>query len=111
MGITGHLEGTEMNADIYIYIGNFYSLNILISLKQKNCLKCSYLLFDPCATFETFTAVMFQVDIFWVVTSYNIVVRYQCFRGPCCLHLWHELQKQWYPTTILHGITTQETST
>jgi hypothetical protein len=32
-------------------------------------------------------AVKFQVEVFWVVTSCSVVVGYQRFRGPCCLHL------------------------
>jgi hypothetical protein len=32
-------------------------------------------------------AVMFQVEVFLFVTSYSVVVGYQCFGGPCCLHL------------------------
>jgi len=31
--------------------------------------------------------VMFQVKVFWVVTPCGIVVGYQRFRGPYCLHL------------------------
>jgi len=36
-------------------------------------------------SFEAFTAVMFQVEVFWVVTPCNVVVGYQRFRDPCCL--------------------------
>jgi hypothetical protein len=49
------------------------------------------------ASFEAFTAVMFQVEIFWGVMPCSVVVGYQRFRGPCCLHL--------------QGVTTQKTST
>jgi hypothetical protein len=38
------------------------------------------------ARFEVLMAVKIQVEFFWVVTPCN-VVEYQCFRGPCCLHL------------------------
>jgi len=31
-----------------------------------------------------------QVYFFWVVTSHGVEVGYQCFRGPCCLHLQSE---------------------
>jgi len=34
---------------------------------------------------EVFT-VIFQVEIFWAVTLCSVVVRYQHFGGPCCLH-------------------------
>jgi len=37
---------------------------------------------------------MFQVEIFWVVTSCSFVVGYQCFRGPCCLHLQDDVTTQ-----------------
>jgi len=33
-----------------------------------------------------FAAVMFQVDVFWVVTLCSVVVGQQRFGGPCCLH-------------------------
>jgi len=44
---------------------------------------------DKCGetNFKTFMAVMFQLEVFWVMTLCSVVVRYQCFRGPCCLHL------------------------
>jgi hypothetical protein len=32
--------------------------------------------------FEAFTAVMFQVKVFWVMTQCSVVVGYQYFRGP-----------------------------
>jgi len=32
-----------------------------------------------------------QVEVFWDVTPYSVVVRYQRFGGPCCLHLQAEL--------------------
>jgi len=61
------------------------------------------------ASFESFTAMMFQVQVFWVMTSYSVVVGwYQRFKGPCCEN--GPLQR-WYPTTTLHGVTTQKTST
>jgi len=31
--------------------------------------------------------VMIQVEVFWVVTLCNVMVGYQCFRDPCCLHV------------------------
>jgi len=34
---------------------------------------------------EIFTAVMFQAEVFWVVTPCNIVVRYQRFGDPYSL--------------------------
>jgi len=37
--------------------------------------------------FEVFTAVNIQVMVFWIVISCCVVVGYQHFEGPCCLHL------------------------
>jgi hypothetical protein len=37
-------------------------------------------------SFEAFMAVMFHVKIFWVLTPGSVMVGYQCFRGPRCLH-------------------------
>jgi hypothetical protein len=38
------------------------------------------------ASFKAFMAVI-QVEVFWVVTPCSVVVGYQRFGGPCCLHL------------------------
>jgi len=38
-------------------------------------------------SFMAFTAVIFDVEVFWVMTPCSVVVGYQCFRGLCCLHL------------------------
>jgi hypothetical protein len=40
-----------------------------------------------CARFEVFTVEKIQVEVFWVVTPCSVVVGYQRFRVPCCLHL------------------------
>jgi hypothetical protein len=34
-----------------------------------------------------FMAVKIEFVVFWVVAPFSVVVGYQCFRGPCCLHL------------------------
>jgi hypothetical protein len=49
-------------------------------------------------------AVVFQVEVFCVVTPCSVVVGYQHFRGLCCLHLQGEVKmeavKCWYTTTL-----------
>jgi hypothetical protein len=55
-----------------------------------------------------------QVDVFWDVTPCSVVVGYQRFRGTFCLDRhWRRRQhgplKRWYPTTTLHGVTSQKT--
>jgi hypothetical protein len=35
---------------------------------------------------------MFQVEVFWDVTPYSVVVGYQRFGGPCCIHLQGEVE-------------------
>jgi len=32
-----------------------------------------------------------QVEVFWLVTLFSVMVGYQCFRHPCCLHLQGEV--------------------
>jgi hypothetical protein len=41
----------------------------------------------PVARFEVFTAVKIHLEVFWVVSSSGVVVGYQRFRGPRCLHI------------------------
>jgi len=53
------------------------------------------------ASFEAFTAVMFQVEVFWVVIPFSVVAGYQ-------LPPWqHDSLKRWYPNhyTTLHYTT------
>jgi hypothetical protein len=38
-------------------------------------------------SFEAFTVVMFQFEVFWLVMPCSGAVGYQHFSGPCCLHL------------------------
>jgi len=53
-------------------------------------------------SFEAFTAVMFQVEVFWVVTPCNVVVGYQRFGGSCCLDMKNVLyQKSIYEMNVL----------
>jgi len=33
------------------------------------------------------TCLLIQVEVFWVLIPFGVVVGYQCFRGPWCLHL------------------------
>jgi len=44
------------------------------------------------ANFEDFMTVMIQVKVFWDVILCSMVVVYQHFRGPYCLHLQGEAQ-------------------
>jgi len=64
--------------------------------------------------FKVLTAVMIQVEVFWDVTVCSVVVGYQRFRGPCCLHRQGEgggsVDLCWYPTATLHGVTIQNLS-
>jgi len=55
---------------------------------------------------------MIQVEVFWVVTSYCVVIGYQRFRGLCS---WRRRQhgplKFWCPATALWVVRAQRTST
>jgi hypothetical protein len=57
---------------------------------------------------ETFTAVMLQVEVFWVVTQCSVVVGKQRFGGPCCFHLEGEVDAaRSSETLVTFRITTQ----
>jgi hypothetical protein len=55
------------------------------------------------ASFEAFTTVMNQDGFFWLVTPCGVVVAYQRFTDPCCLHIQGEV------TGIRIRITSQPT--
>jgi len=40
-----------------------------------------------------------KVEVSWVVTPFRVVVGYQRFSGPCCLHLHPGHLKRRYPAT------------
>jgi hypothetical protein len=57
--------------------------------------------------FEVFVAVKIQVKVSWVVIPFcnmcstkptveSIAIQYQCFGGPCCLHLEDEVTTQYH---------------
>jgi len=49
-------------------------------------------------------AVKMQVEVFWVAMLCSIVVGYQRFGEPCCLHLYPETSVS-YHNTIWHNLT------
>jgi hypothetical protein len=46
------------------------------------------------ARFEVFTTTKIHVVVFWVVTPCIHVVEYQCFGGPCYVHLQGEAKME-----------------
>jgi hypothetical protein len=54
----------------------------LIDLKKK---ELSYKIYY--VRYKVLTAVNMSMLLFWVVTPYGLVGRYQCFGGTYCLHL------------------------
>jgi hypothetical protein len=42
--------------------------------------------------FEVFMAMNIQIEVFWVVTPYSVVVGYQCLGGPRSLHIQCEVE-------------------
>jgi len=63
---------TQLTALGFVYSESTRSKDLILNV-------CSLV-----ARFETFTAVMFQGEVFWLMTPYSVVVGYQRFRGPCC---------------------------
>jgi hypothetical protein len=50
-------------------------------------------------TFEIFTAMKVQVEVFWVMTPCSVAVGCQRFGGTCCLHVHGEDLKYVYVYT------------
>jgi len=48
-------------------------------------------------------AVNFQVGFFWIVKRCSVVVGYQRFGGPCCLHLQCETLVSYHNITRRHN--------
>jgi hypothetical protein len=46
----------------------------------------------PSVSFDVFAAVIFEVEVFWVVMQCRVAVGYQRFRVPCRLHLQGEIE-------------------
>jgi len=66
---------------------------------------------EGCARFGLSRVMKIQFEFFWIAMLCSIMIGYQHFRGPCCLHHQGGLLKCWYPTTTLHGITTHKITT
>jgi hypothetical protein len=54
--------------------------------KQQSDTKFGWEISWKNSTYEVFTAVKIQVEVFWVLTPRTVVVRHQRFRSPCCIH-------------------------
>jgi len=75
------LESLEKDKD---FLKNIYCFKFMM--------ECSVVIYmNIVVSFEAFPAVMFQVKVFWVVTPCSVIVGYQHFRSPCCLHLQGEV--------------------
>jgi hypothetical protein len=102
------------------------SSGVYVILQNVTCIKyTSYSRHCPTICyyndrFEAFTEVMFPVEVFWVLTPCSVVLGYQrsevhvvsIFRATSHWR-WsqHSPLKRRYPTTTLHVITIQKTST
>jgi len=68
------------------------------------------------ARIEVFMVVKIEFTVFWVVALCSVMVGYQHYGGPHCPNhqpsSWrqHSPPKCWYPTTMLHGASTQKTT-
>jgi hypothetical protein len=75
----------------------------------SSCLRWEFVHSKQLIRFEVFTTIEIQVQFFWVVTPCSVVVGYQRFGGPCCLHLQGEvtMEAAEYSETLTSYITTQ----
>jgi len=88
------------NRKFFDVTGNYIRFSISFIVLSYAFFKCVSKKYGIHVNFEAFTAVIFQVEVFWVVTPCSAVVGYQ--HGP---------PKRWYATRKLHGVTAQKTST
>jgi hypothetical protein len=64
--------------------------------------KVSVVIFPPSILlYLSLSVLSLQVVVFWVVTPCIVVVGYQRFRGPCCLHLQGEIEAAWTSETLV----------
>jgi hypothetical protein len=72
---------TLMYEGIFIFVtcSSDFSSQIIASTNDKTR--------NLSSSFEAFTAVKFQVKVFWVVTPCSVVIGCQRFRGPYSLNL------------------------
>jgi hypothetical protein len=59
----------------------------MLSVSLVNCLFLLYMLHCRVISSILEFILLVQVQLFWVMMLCSVVVGYQCFRGPCCLHL------------------------
>jgi len=81
---------TTTRKKLYIYkIRKIYSSRKCqnrITIEKINHFKSGNNYMKTNAKFEAFMAVMFQVEVFWIVTPCSAVAGYQSVRGPCCFY-------------------------
>jgi len=53
---------------------------------------------------EVSMAVKIQVEVFWIVTQHSVIIGYQHFRGPCCLHLQGEVNDAGFSVPVSAGL-------
>jgi hypothetical protein len=82
---------TQRNIQVihYNYLNKIFIFcsDLLTSQQTYNFILSNCIMKSNSARCETFTTVKIQVEVFWVTTLCSVVVGYQRFRGPCCLHL------------------------
>jgi hypothetical protein len=81
---------TEQKVSVTLFKGSRWGCCILIMLSRMSFKGRHITYYSNKAkllSIEAFTAVMFRVEVFWVVTPCSGIIGYQCFRGPCYLHL------------------------
>jgi hypothetical protein len=102
--ITTHVSSGTVLPGLLKYTIAIGSLQILISTSRFQGVR-----------FEVVTVVKMMM-FFWVITPYELVVRYQRFGETHCLHLQplrlrqYVSPKRWYLPMSLHGVTTKNIS-
>jgi hypothetical protein len=105
------LSATRCSCIAILWVSLVSFATITLCVASQRVFNCCKRIFRYDSVRKLLDTPSYEVEVFWVVTPCNVAVGYKDCRGPWCLCLQSGPLKRWYPTTTLHGVTTQKTST